>query len=187
MDRSAPILLVVHPGSACGSADFNLGTGPARAARSNLTDELNDWAGGVVVLDGLLSDELASTPVLDAALANSLARAQVSGQLARRVWADDPAHLACVRRLVRELRCGGTANPRFVVTGAWYHEDDRQGCVGSVLDLLTGQLGCEAELGDGALVLPGDCGDCEDGDCEDDVEGEPVGPHSAARQRPARC
>ncbi len=40
------VLVVVHPGSACGSANFNIGQFEARSAREELADELTRWDGG---------------------------------------------------------------------------------------------------------------------------------------------
>ena len=53
------ILVVVHPGSLCGSADFNVGVDAAAKARQALIHEIQRATGaGVIVIDGDLSDEL---------------------------------------------------------------------------------------------------------------------------------
>jgi hypothetical protein len=62
------LLVIVHPGSACGSADFNLGKFEARAARDTLRGAIEDWEGGVIVIDGELSDELEHVPSLARAM-----------------------------------------------------------------------------------------------------------------------
>ena len=71
---SNPILVLVHPGSACGSADMNLGKFEARAARAELAYELDYWHGTLLVIDGELSDELPWYPQLDRAITECLAR-----------------------------------------------------------------------------------------------------------------
>lgn len=47
---NSQILVLVHPGSACGSADFNIGTKAAREARDGLCRELSNlfWMGILV-------------------------------------------------------------------------------------------------------------------------------------------
>lgn len=70
-----PVLVLVHPGSACGSADFNLGSSEASDARSRLANDLALWHGDIIVMDGFLSDEIATHPALDEAIQDALRRA----------------------------------------------------------------------------------------------------------------
>lgn len=122
------ILVVVHPGSACGSADFNLGT-DAGAAREALAAEIMAWSDDMLVIDGDLSDELEHYAVLAIALDNA---------------GDDKR-----RRMVRTVACdlhegwpamvGTTVDAEWpngphdiLITGAWLHGDGG-GCVNAVL------------------------------------------------------
>src|SRR5690606_34274136 len=136
------ILIVVHPGSACGSADMNLGYDEADEARAGLMQELWDWQGPMAVIDGDLSDELTGMrPAhcdLGQALSDALASAKADGHLAQRIRGDDNEAFNqedAIASLVEEHgwdpRC-----QRFTVTGAWFHPQDGSGCVGSVRDVL---------------------------------------------------
>ena len=130
IDKEA-VLVLVHPGSACGSADFNLGTAAAQAARGALITELDEWSGGIVVIDGGLSDEIAVHPSFDRAINACLARARSSGLTANRVAGDDPEQVDRIREFAEGG--AGTRAQSFTVSGAWYHSVDGTGCVGSVV------------------------------------------------------
>lgn len=145
-----PILVLVHPGSACGSADMNLGKFEARAARAELAYELDHWHGTLLVIDGELSDELPWYPQLDRAITECLARGAHLPVPSRRVLGDDPAQVESAREFAAQI--GPAAAAGFRVTGAWYHPEDGGGCVGSVVDELR-RLGYPAEVSDNAVAL----------------------------------
>jgi len=90
-DRPRKILVIVHPGSCCGSADMNLGRYEAGALRDYLADTVNAWRGPVLVIDGNLSDELAQTAYesLGRAIKNALRRAKYAKLPAKREWGCD--------------------------------------------------------------------------------------------------
>lgn len=155
---AAQVLILVHPGSACGSADFNLGTLEAQCARQSLVRELDGWRGAIVVMDGDLSDELERYPVLDLAIDQALNRARRAGLLAERHDAQDPGQIECAARLAASLQATARSH-QFTVTGAWV-EPGNGGCVGSVVERLR-NLGCHAVVGKGAVSL-----------CDDQVEAE---------------
>lgn len=151
-DPGEDLLIVVHPGSVCGSADFNLGKSDARCARDGLVLELNDWSGGIVVIDGSLSDELVHHRSLDQAIEQALARARDAGHRCERVVGDDPDQVDRTRELIKRL---GDRAPftRFVVTGAWYHPEDGSGCVGSVVNTLR-ERGLQAQVSEFSAQMP---------------------------------
>lgn len=161
------ILVLVHPGSACGSANFNLGDAQAQACRALIADELATWEGGVIVIDGALSDELPGYPELQKTISDALCRAKASGQSSVRVWGDDPDQVPRIRELAEQAGPAFKA-ASFTVTGAWYHPEDASGCVGSVIQELR-LCGCEAEVSSSAVCLTMDL--------------DAVGHVSAARER----
>lgn len=61
MSGNTEILVIVHPGSACGSAEMNLGKDNAQVQRLDMQQLIEGWEGGVVIIDGTLSDELEDT------------------------------------------------------------------------------------------------------------------------------
>jgi hypothetical protein len=135
MTPEPSILVVVHPGSACGSATFNLGGDLARSMRDRLVAALDTWSGPVLVLDGELSDELAHYPNLDEALAGALKRAAHAGHLALRVEADDPSHVDIGDHHLASWCAEIGHRPQdvgIVLTGAWYHDDSTAGCVNAL-------------------------------------------------------
>lgn len=129
---SNPIMIVVHPGSACGSADFNLGL-EAPSLRDQLAQEISNWPHDILIVDGELSDELQYYATMGIAIAN----AQDGGKKCVRVKACDmtmeqwPDHVAdCFEREWP----GGPY--KLYLTGAWYH-DDGTGCVNAVAEKLS--------------------------------------------------
>lgn len=120
-------LILVHPGSLCGSADFNLGPAEARRVRQSVIDDLNHWEGGVLVLDGDLSDELARHEDLKTAIDDALARARAAG-IGQRLAADDPEHIEIALEFLAEKAIAKDTPIRL--TGAWHHPDEADtGCV----------------------------------------------------------
>lgn len=149
MSPTNQILVLVHPGSACGSATSNIGRQSANAARDGLCLELRTWTGGLIVLDGELSDELPSYPSLQDAINAALQRANSAGQVSIRRMANDPDQVTEIKSIISDL---GARKALFVVTGAWYQSSDGGGCVGSVLEALR-DAGCEAKLSDYAVDI----------------------------------
>jgi hypothetical protein len=122
------ILVVVHPGSACGSADFNLGTeaGPAREA---LAVEIMTWPHAMLVVDGDLNDEIEHYAMLAIALENA---GDVKERKMIRVQACDPTEgwPEIVGKALDDEWPGGPHD--VLVTGAWVEPDDG-GCVNAVV------------------------------------------------------
>lgn len=156
------ILVVVHPGAACGSADFNLGGFDARCARDALRHEFEAWQGGVLVIDGALSDELPGRPMFNDSLLNALERAKRRGLTSERVVGcgeDDNAQVARIREFV-ERNVAALKDALFVVTGAWYDDEDGH-CIGSVRDELL-RLGMRVKVSDCAMRIDPDADDNSD-------------------------
>ncbi len=144
------ILVVVHPGSACGSADFNYNSRQtAEACRQRLIWEWRDWCGVVIVIDGALSDELPQYPQFNAALDELLTRARSGGFLAIRAPGDDPDQDRVITPVLRKWKLPKDG-ARFLVTGAW-HYPGSGGCVGSVCNTIRA-LGYHATISPAALT-----------------------------------
>jgi hypothetical protein len=151
------ILFVVHPGSACGSADFNLGIQDAEAARGRLREAVDRWVGGVVVIDGFLSDELRQPRygALGAAIAGLLDRSFAAGLPAMRTRGCDSEsddQIAATRKAVADLGLD-PARHAVEVTGAWHDPSGRSGCVTSVAQELS-RLGFDVLVREDAVVEP---------------------------------
>ena len=151
--RKQEILVVVHPGSACGSADFNLGNQLAGQCRRMLISDIAVWNGGIIILDGKLSSELNQPKYrnLGQVLRDSLSRAKTAKQIAIRRMADDPEQMRIMRQIVVEKNFS-PENTRFQLTGAWIHSSDGGGCVNSVADVLR-QAGFAVQVRPSALDL----------------------------------
>lgn len=160
------VLVIVHPGSACGSANFNIGRFEARAARDALVYALDHWTGGVIVIDGALSDELPDYPALDLAIQHALERSLANKVISHRMKGDDPDHVPRIIEFVQgnahELK-----SAVYSVSGAWSHPEENTGlmggCVGSTVQALL-KLGCTTTFHESAVELPSL--DDEDGDTE---------------------
>ena len=145
MTEAREVMVVVHPGSACGSADFNLGDEAGRA-REVLARDIMAWAGDMLVVDGVLSDEIGHYALLAIALEN--AGDQKEARFVRcRACDDDGEWPHIVRRTFDREWPGGPH--RVTVTGAWLH-DDGGGCVGAVAEALRAH---RVNVADSALRL----------------------------------
>lgn len=148
--RGLRILVVVHPGSACGSADFNYGSREiAERCRQRLIEEWDNWAGGAIVLDGALTDELPKYMELSRALQALLTRAEASNSVALRLEAPDPEQEGILDAVLQEIQPPKQLTT-FVVTGAWLYPG-HLGCVGGVYRALQA-LGYRAILSSSALT-----------------------------------
>lgn len=146
----ARILVIVHPGSACGSANDHYGSSSiANAERDGLVSEFNGWQGGVIVIDGELSDELPDYPQLNGALTGVLARAKQHGDVAIRQYGHDPDQIRVIKQILRKLKLP-VDQVAFEVTGAWAYSEE-EGCVTSVYDAIT-SLGYRADVSPTALT-----------------------------------
>lgn len=165
------ILILVHPGSLCGSADFNLGKYDGRAIRGGMIQDLDSWNGPVAVIDGWLSTELDAYPMLNKAIESCLDRAKEAGQLSLRIFGDAESEtfnqVAAARQLIKDNALDPKSH-RIELTGAWYHEDDNHGCVNSVWDVVT-ELGFSVDIRDSVMRAP-----TNDEDEDDDEDAEDV-------------
>lgn len=133
-----PLLILVHPGSACGSADFTLGRDNARDARMDLSEKLGDWSGNLLVVDGSLSTELATWPMFGGQIKQALAAAKSSGFFSGRIFACDDETENWPEVVAAALKQAGLPSETPVeVTGAWFFEDDTAGCVNAARDAAT--------------------------------------------------
>lgn len=147
------VLILVHPGSACGSATHNLGSQLAQSYRRELIEDISNWTGDMLVIDGELSEELRDPAfqALGRTIRAALGRCRAAGYRTRRSWGCDniPPHQA--DRIQAWLE-DGTINPktmRISLTGAWYN-DDGGGCVGGVEQLLLNS-GFEVDVRDSVV------------------------------------
>lgn len=152
-----PVLIVVHPGSCCGSANLNLGRYDARAARDGLSSELARWNGHIAVIDGDLSDDLSDYPIFNRGITDALARNASAGFKSRRIdgyAAADFDQVAAAAALVADLGLSPQANP-IKLTGAWTHgEESDSGCIDDVYSTLAA-AGFSVDILDSAFLLEG--------------------------------
>ena len=143
------LLVVVHPGSACGSADFNLGAATAAHRRCALIADLDAWSGPLLVIEGSLELYTTVAVAIDAALD----RARSARLLADRLWGCDdvPPHQDEAARSAARLHRLSPRRWRISVTGAWTDRDGG-GCVGDVATTFR-SLGFSVEIRPSALHL----------------------------------
>lgn len=143
-DAKQTVLVIVHPGSACGSASYTLGYRVAQEYRERIARNLDRHAGDTLVLDGFLSDELPEHPVLEQAIQRAVARTKYS----MRQYACDADGVHFTVLLPEIIRASAWNDPdrfRFDLTGAWYFADDRSGCVNGVRTVLR-EMGFEVAV-----------------------------------------
>ena len=123
--RGKSVLVIVHPGSACGSADFNLGSTEAAEARYALGRTIHNWQGPAVVLNNEFKGELSFYAQIGLALSSLRDPIEVDA------CASDPRWTEIARSTLT-----GSAGEHFVLTGAWHHPADRSGCIDAVSGIL---------------------------------------------------
>lgn len=145
-----PLLVLVHPGSLCGSANFNLGAIDARMAREDVASVLQRHEGAFLVVEGGFDDELSSYPMLQRAIAECLDRNQMAGHTVIRHWGPDDAldgeHFTdTLPSVLQDLR-RTLGDVPVALTGAWYHPEDETGCVGACRKIAEDAGFCIAEV-----------------------------------------
>jgi hypothetical protein len=166
-----PILIVVHPGSACGSADFNLGKFQARADREFLASDISNWHGGIVVVDGEFSDELPEYSQLNTAILSAVERAKSNGLLAIRIFACDNMTDHWPAKVGNEVLAHIPRETPLELTGAWYFSNNEAGCVNAVYDQAHALGFTRINIRDSAVKDPmGDGNEDEDYEESDDEQ-----------------
>ena len=146
-----PLLILVHPGSACGSANFNIGKNKARLKRFQLTQDLTQWSGDILVVDGELSDELGRYPEYKQAIEGALNRAE-KGQRIFACAMNTPGWPNLVAKAIKVL---ATPDTSISITGAWLHNTDEEGCVNMVEKTMKA-LGYTPTILESAVDIDGD-------------------------------
>lgn len=155
---------LVHPGSACGSANHNIGKTDARMYREAIVEDLLavDCDETFVWVTGELDDELRDYGNLD----NAVACAAKSAGRYLKVHGYDgapgagPASLEAVKQLSLS-----PAEDEIFVTGAWFNsENDDYGCVNDAVLALRGAGFTVRVLG--SAVLEADCEERDDADAD---------------------
>lgn len=133
------VLLMVHPGSACGSANFNIGQIQADQGRAGLIEDIDHAVQNnmhIIVLSGDFDDEIPYFPDLNKAYGEAIK--PVAGRVRKAVYAGDPDQIDVTQEIVKGL--GGKAKDiHFLVSGCCLLDADKEvkeGCVGSVYETL---------------------------------------------------
>jgi hypothetical protein len=159
-----PLLVLTHPGSACGSADNLLGRFDGRAGRDGLKIELDHWRGHILVADGELSEEIPDYPTLATSLDRALAQAARDKLIAKRVFACDnltPNWPSKVAKTVKAMKL--PPETPITVSGAWHCPGEAFGCVNATARALSRAGFTQVHISDYAVIDPGD-GEDEDDD-----------------------
>ncbi len=166
-EATQSVMVVVHPGSACGSANFNLGKSVANSERDFLAQDIANWREGILIINGTYSDELPQYPNLNMALNNAFTNAERAGKLAMRIFACDDATDGW-EKYVGSVLSHIPRDTRIEITGIWYFDDDSAGCVNAVYDEAMA-LGFKAvDVRDSAIKDPVGDEEWGDDDEEDD-------------------
>ncbi len=162
-----PILVITHPGSACGSADFNLGGDGSlsRSYREGMIEQFNSWQGGVIVLSGDFYDELRQPKYrsFGKAIDALLSRTRAVGKVSIRKPAPDPDNAKVITRLLSDPANRGR---KYLCTGAWWYGGD-DGCVGATAAAIRA-LGLPVEISE-TVVTEEDASGFDSWDEEEDA------------------
>lgn len=131
-------LLLVHPGSLCGSANMNLGHVAAGRTRAAICADIDGWHGNFAVLHGMLSDEIERFHTLHRSIQDAAGMARKGGfKTVERFGCDceEPGIEDGLEDILKELAADPDTD-RFVLTGAWFDPARKTGCVTAVEKLL---------------------------------------------------
>lgn len=171
----ADALVLVHPGSLMGSLASHVGKREAQAIREEILAGLRDHAGPLVVIDGMLSDELGRE---EDDITAALDRAAAAGLPALRLWGCDagtaphpgwsgrgPGEVIFPDQEAAALAAAASlpAGTSFLVTGAWASRNGGTGCVTGVAEALA-QAGHASRVAEDAALLPEEFDDQPEGD-----------------------
>lgn len=163
-------LILVHPGSMCGSARMQLGRVQADAAREEVMERVRSHDGPLFVIDGALSDELSVRE--NRLIEEAVRRSAASGHPAGRLWGCDSGETpfpgwAGLRtdgglmvfdgqEAAAEAIAPALPDGPVLVTGAWAGSNLDEGCVNAVANAIRAVLGREARAGidETALRMP---------------------------------
>jgi hypothetical protein len=148
-----PYLFLVHPGSALGSATFNLGSQIAQCERMALTNEIAAWDGHLIILSGLFDDEIADYPMFAEAIRTAKQRGRDHGRIVETRDAPDPDQSE--ECLTAAAHHAIPKDARIVCTGAWASLGT-SGCVNSVRDALKTAGYTNVHLSETAVYEPED-------------------------------
>jgi len=173
MKMKQPVLILVHPGSLCGSANANIGKLDANCVREEIAIELDRFNGSILVLDGEFSDELPYYSQLDKAIKSCVERCAKTG-FGERLEADDPVHIKIAVDSMTRLNV--PKNAEIKLTGAWHHPDETAGCVTMACKALKEAGYINTKVMDSAATIDSDQ-DSQDWDRieewgDDEAEGE---------------
>lgn len=174
IETEAPptLMVVVHPGSACGSANSSLGKGSANLYRAEIASDVQNHVGHILVVDGEFSDELPYYPMFNTAISNAVVHAKHAGYQGTRIKADDESTSDWTVLVANKIEAMGVQTDSPVsLTGAWFCEDDSSGCVNATRAILT-QRGFHCTVLDSAARDPEGDLDGEDPDEEYESEDE---------------
>lgn len=148
------VLIVVHPGSCCGSATFNLGRWDANASRDGLVIELDSWVGPIAVIDGDLSHELSGYPSLAVSLQEAIGRCSREGFPHLRIDGGEAnaEQLNAAAALIADRLFLSPEKHRIWLTGAWTHADDEDGCIDTIYNACADR-GFMVDVRESAFVL----------------------------------
>lgn len=137
MTTANKIMVLVHPGSACGSADFNIGIS-AGAMREALAAEIQAWEHDILIVRNSLCDELKHYAVLGIVLDNA---AEKPGRRVVEEHACDQTGPHWPEIVKTRFQAEWPAGPHEVLlTGAWYDEMSENGCINAVAEMLSNHL-----------------------------------------------
>ena len=130
------ILILVHPGAACGLANVQNKT-KADAERDGMCRELAEWKGGILVIDNENSEDISAYPKLNTAIRNAVDGATRRGSPAARIFASAKISKDWTGLISKAIRAWGPKpDTYFEVTGAWYYLRTNEGAVNVVYDLI---------------------------------------------------
>lgn len=159
-------LILVHPGSMCGSARMHMGRDAANAARHDVFERVRNHSGAFFAIDGAPSDELSADESREIDLA--VMRALAAGHPAGRYWGCDSGEkpygswaglgdgqtvFGSQEEAASEI-APKISGFRVLVTGAWAGSNANEGCVNSVANTIRETLGRGALVGIDETALP---------------------------------
>ncbi len=128
------ILLIISPGSACGSTYHKLGYTKSGQAHEKIAKTIRNWKDDIIIIDCHVSEELSHYPLLELAIQKQQERSEHKEILFDRYECHKVKEGQWVKDIAKHIIGKRIYNQNIYVTGAWHKTEEH--AVSSLIETL---------------------------------------------------